>query len=658
MSTALDPATFDASIRPQDDLFRHVNGPWLARTPIDADKASAGAFVVLRDESEAAVRQIIDDLASGVEQAAEGSDQARVRDLYASFMDDAKVEAAGAAPLTPLLERVDAVTTPAELARLLGWNARFGVGGLYDMGTDADPGDPNRYVMFLVQDGLGLPDEVYYRDDSYAEIRAQYRDHVATMLKLAGVEDADAQADAVLELETAIASHHWDRVRTRDLVQMYNLQPFAEFAAASPALLWDEFLAGAGVTAEQLGEVVNCQPSFFSEVADLFTDERLPQWRAWARWNAISSIAPYLSSDFVNERFNFYGRILNGTEELRARWKRGVALTEGVLGEAIGKIYVQRHFPGAAKQRMDELVANLIKAYGESISALEWMGEQTRAQALDKLAKFTPKIGYPAKWRDYSALQIDADDLIGNVLRSDEFEFNHDLKKLTEPVDPDEWEMYPQTVNAYYHPLRNEIVFPAAILQPPFFYLDGDDAVNYGSIGAVIGHEIGHGFDDQGSTCDGDGRLRNWWTDADRDAFTQRTASLVSQYDALVPAQLVGTDNPQHVNGELTLGENIGDLGGLSIAYLAWQLAVGDPASVPAIDGLTGPQRFFLSWAESWQGKMRDEALRQRLTTDPHSPDEFRCNQIVKNLDAFVSAFGVEEGDELYLAPGQRVSIW
>ena len=656
MAHSLDPASFDPQVRVQDDLFRHVNGPWLASVEIADDKPAAGAFDDLRDAAELAVREILDDLAEGREPAPEGSEQAKVRDLYADFMDVDTVEARGADPLAPLLARVDAIGTPEDLAAHLGWAARHGVHGLMGLGTESDPGDPTRYVLFAGQAGLGLPDEVYYRDEQYATIRDQYRGHVETMLALAGVTDARRQAEAVLDLETAIAACHWDRVRTRDMVQMYNLQTWDQFTGSSPRLAWRAFVDGAGLTDRTPAQVVNTQPSFFTDVAALVTDDRLDAWRSWARWQAIRTMAPLLSSPFVQARFEFYDRTLNGTPKLKERWKRGVALVESVLGEAIGKIYVARHFPPAAKERMDELVAHLIEAYHESIVALDWMSADTREEALQKLGKFTPKIGFPVKWRDYTALEIVPGDLIGNTMRADEFEFERELRRLDEPIDKDEWLMFPQTVNAYYHPLRNEIVFPAAILQPPFFSPDADDAVNYGGIGAVIGHEIGHGFDDQGSTCDGDGALRNWWTDADRTAFEQRTRSLIGQYNVLVPEQLAGS-TPEHVNGELTIGENIGDLGGLGIALRAWRLASQGKDATP-IDGLSGVQRLFLNWAVIWRSKIRDEALRRRLTVDPHSPNEFRCNQIARNIDAFGEAFDVQPGDGMWLDAAERVHIW
>ncbi|GAB3624608.1 hypothetical protein GCM10027418_26930 [Mariniluteicoccus endophyticus] len=482
--------------------------------------------------------------------------------------------------------------------------------------------------------------------------------HVERTLALAGFGDAAEGAAAVVRLETDIAARHWDKVRCRDMVQMYNLQTWADFTAAS-ALPWDAYLEAAGIPEAAVAEVVNAQPSFFAALAELVTAERLDDWRWWARFALIGSFSPYLSSAYVDERFSFYGTVLSGVPINRERWKRGVSLVEGTLGEAVGRLYVERHFPVEAKARMDELVDNLIEAYRRSITDLDWMTDATRDEALKKLDQFTPKIGFPARWRDYSALEIRRDDLVGNVERANRFELDRAIAKVSEPVDRDEWFMTPQTVNAYYHPLRNEIVFPAAILQPPFFNVDADDAVNYGGIGAVIGHEIGHGFDDQGSTCDGDGRLRDWWTDDDREAFTARTRSLIDQYAVLSPE---GADG-QTVNGELTIGENIGDLGGLSIAYKAWEIAqqnrvAADEAPAADLDGFTPAQRLFLSWAAVWQAKFRPEAVKQRLATDPHSPNEFRCNQIVRNVDAFYAAFGVRDGDALWLAPEDRVTIW
>jgi len=622
---------------------------WLNTTEIPADKPLTGAFMELRDQAEAAVRDIITTLEGGEP----GSDEARIADLYASFMDEDAAERAGAGPILPLLAAIDPVETLPDLTRVVAGFARQAVPGLVALQAEPDPGDPNRYVMFAGQGGLGLPDEEYYRLDAYTEIRTQYQAHIATSFALVGIEDSQAQAQQVFDLETEIAATHWDKVKCRDLRLMYNLMSLEEFAASCPGLHWREFLAGGDIAEEKMAELVAMQPSFFTEVSALLTQDRLPAWRAWARWKVISSLSPYLSNDFVAENFRFYGTVLMGTPELRERWKRGVALVELSVGEAVGKIYVDRYFSPTAKERMDQLVANLIEAYRRSIADLDWMTAETKDSALDKLAKFRPHIGYPSKWRDYSALVITREDLIGNVMRVADFEVNRALKKIGEPIDREEWLMTPQTVNAYYHPLKNEIVFPAAILQPPFFNEHADDAVNYGGIGAVIGHEIGHGFDDQGSTCDGDGALRNWWTDKDREAFEERTKALIAQYNVLEPAQAPG----HRINGELTIGENIGDLGGLSIAYKAYQIA-HENSPEPELDGYTPEQRLFLSWAAVWQAKVRPEMLLQRLATDPHSPAEFRCNQIVRNLPEFYAAFDVRESDALWLDEKQRVKIW
>jgi putative endopeptidase len=648
-SAAIDFSTFDLDVRIQDDLFRHVNGAWLNTTEIPADKPLTGAFMELRDQAEAAVRDIITTLEGGEP----GSDEGRIADLYASFMDEDAVERAGASPILPLLAAIDSVETLPELTRMVGGFARQAVPGLVALQAEPDPGDPNRYVMFAGQGGLGLPDEEYYRLDEYAAIRAQYQAHVSASFALAGIEDPETQAQQVFNLETEIAATHWDKVKCRDIRLMYNLMSLDEFVTSSPGLHWREFLAGGDIAEEKMNELVAMQPSFFTEVSALLTADRLPAWRAWARWKVISSLAPYLSSAFVDENFRFYGTVLMGTPELRERWKRGVALVEVSVGEAVGKIYVERYFSPVAKQRLDQLVANLIEAYRRSITDLDWMTAETKDSALAKLAKFRPHIGYPTKWRDYSSLVISRDDLIGNVMRVADFEVNRALHKIGQPIDREEWLMTPQTVNAYYHPLKNEIVFPAAILQPPFFNEHADDAVNYGGIGAVIGHEIGHGFDDQGSTCDGDGALRNWWTDKDREAFEERTKTLIAQYEVLEPAQTPG----HRVNGQLTIGENIGDLGGLSIAYKAYQIA-HENSPEHELDGYTSEQRLFLSWAVVWQAKVRTEMLLQRLATDPHSPAEFRCNQIVRNLPEFYAAFDVGETDALWLDEEQRVKIW
>ena len=648
-ATTLDVTALDPQVRPQDDLYRHVNGRWLGSTDIPDDKAIIGAFRTLADQAEAHIRDIITTMAVD----STDPDEARIAGLYASFMDEARLEELGGTPLQPMLAEVDAATDFGSLTEVLGRLGRLGVDWVADASSDADPGNPGVQVLFIGQSGLGLPDEAYYRLEEHAETKAAYRDHVEAMLTLAGLPEPGAQADRVLELETKIAACHWDKVRTRDLRQMYNPMPLSQVAESAPGLELARFFAAAGFEDEHLATVVNAQPSFFSDVAAL-VGEDFEAWLSWARWNVVTAFASYLSADFVAESFRFYGTVLTGTPKNRERWKRGVSLVEGSLGEAVGRIYVERHFSPKAKDRMDELVADLIEAYRRSITALDWMTEETKAKALDKLGKFRPKIGFPATWRDYSSITIDPADLVGNVKQVRVYSLNWMLSKVGKPVDPDEWFMTPQTVNAYYHPLRNEIVFPAAILRPPFFDEDADDAVNFGGIGAVIGHEIGHGFDDQGSTCDGDGRLQNWWTDEDRAAFEARTGSLVDQYNVLEPAQTPG----RQVNGELTIGENIGDLGGLSIAFKAWQLATERSGHAPDVDGFTPQQRLFMSWATVWQTKMRDETMLNRLATDPHSPPEFRCNQIVRNIGAFHEAFGVAEDDAMWMPPEDRVTIW
>lgn len=641
---------FDRDVPAVQDLFRHVNGTWLATAEIPADRGSWGAFDKLREDSERAVREIIEAQSADADPA---SDEGRIAGLYASFMDEDAVEAAGTAPLAPVLERIDAIDSVEDLARFWGWSARHGIDVPLDLDNDSDPGDPDRYLMFVGQSGIGLPDEEYYRLDEHAALREAYRAHIATSLALAGVAEPEAQAEAAYGLEREIAACHWDKVRTRDMVEMYHLQTWEQFCSESPALCWDAFLEGARLPASSVAEVVNCNRTVPTAIAALAVPERLDDWRSWARWQVVNALTPYLTRELVTAGFDFYSRTLRGVPTQRPRWKRGVALTEGVLGEALGRRYVTEHFPPETKTAADRLVANLLEAYRVSIGELDWMTEATRTEALDKLSRFRAKIGYPSRWRDYSALEIRPDDLVGNVLRAWSFGFDHTIEQLSGPVDREEWLMYPQTVNAYYHPLRNEIVFPAAILQPPFFNPAADDAVNYGGIGAVIGHEIGHGFDDQGSTCDGEGRLRDWWTDEDREAFRARTGALVAQYDALSPA---GVDDV-HVNGELTLSENIGDLGGLTIAHRAWLLSTGGVEPEP-IDGLTGAQRFFLGWAQVWQDLSRPEQLRQRLATDPHAPDEIRCNQVARNVDAFHEAFGTAPGDGMWLAPEERVRIW
>jgi putative endopeptidase len=637
-------------IRPQDDLFRYVNGEWIARTEIPEDKARWGSFHLLAEQAEKDVRAII--LES--QDAAPGTETRKIGDLYASFMDTERIAERGTEPLADQLARVDAVSDLASLLRLVGELERDGVGGIVELYVEPDPGNPQRYLPFFIQGGLSMPDESYYRLDSFEETRQALRQHIERILTLAGLADAADAAERVVALETELATHHWDNVRSRDAVATYNLKT------------WDEVVAMAGVDLapwlegvaphhpDAFAEIVVSQPSFIEALGAVLTEQRLEDWKAWLRFKIVHAAAAFLPDSFVDENFSFYGTQLTGVPVNRERWKRAVSLVEAALGEAVGKVYVERHFPPTAKAAMDELVANLIEAYRESISQLEWMSPETRERALAKLDAFTPKIGYPVKWKDYSGLELDAADLVGNVRRAHVHEHDRQLGKVGQPIDRDEWYMTPQTVNAYYNPLMNEIVFPAAILQYPFFDETRDAAANYGGIGAVIGHEIGHGFDDQGSRFDGDGSLRDWWTDADREAFEQRTKNLIAQYDALVPQ---GLSEENHVNGALTIGENIGDLGGLGIAIRAYRLSLGG-AEDPVIDGMTGIQRLLLSWAQIWQQKSRDAEAIRLLTIDPHSPNEFRCNQIVRNIDAFYEAFDVTEGDALWLDADQRVTIW
>ena len=647
LASGIPADEIDPGIRPQDDLFRHVNGRWLARTEIPADRARYGTFLRLAEEAEKAVREIVEAAAS----APAGSEERKFGDLYASFMDADRAEQLGSRPVSQMLAEARAVSSIRELTETLGRLERLGIGGLYRLSVEPDPGNPQRYVVLFEQAAISLPDESYYREERFAGVRDAFVGHVQRMFELAGLPDADQAAKRVFALETAVAGHHWDTVASRDEEATYNLFTWTDALSQGPDLRG--WLAALEPPGGAFDEIVLRQPSFSAGLAALLTDEQVPAWRDWLCWQVIHGAAGYLSEAFAGEDFDFYGRTLSGTPQLRERWKRGVSLVEEAMGEAVGRAYVGRHFPPGARDGMDVLVANLREAYRQSIAELEWMGAATRRRATDKLGKFLPKIGHPNRWRDYSSLTIDPADLMANVRAARAFELRRQLDKIGKPIDRDEWWMTPQTVDAYYSPGMNEIVFPAGILQDPFFDPDRDDAANYGAIGAVIGHEIGHGFDDQGSKYDGDGRLTDWWSAADRQAFETRTRSLIEQYDALAPKQAPD----QHVNGALTIGENIGDLGGLGIAWKAYLVSLhGEDA--PVIDGLTGAQRFFMSWARAWQQKIRDKDVIRLLATDPHSPNEFRCNQIVRNLDEFYAAFDVGPGDEMWLEPAARVRIW
>ncbi|WP_029897452.1 M13 family metallopeptidase [Nocardia brasiliensis] len=664
--SGIDLSYLDQGVRVQDDLFAHVNGKWLDDYEIPADRAVDGAFRTLYDQAERDVQAIIE--RASAEAAAPGSDARKIGDLFTSFMDTETVAAAGLAPISAELAAIHEVADRSAFAALLGRLQRTGVGGAVGCYVDTDDKNSTRYLVQLTQSGLGLPDESYYRQDEHAEIRTAYIAHIGRMFAIAAADpriaellprELDTVGQRVFELERKLAAGHWDVVRRRDAERSYNLTTFAALVADHPEFDWAawtsalaEHVAASGP--EAFAEVVVRQPDYLDTFAQVWAGESLADWQAWATWRLLRSRAPYLTDDLVAENFAFYGRTLTGAEEIRERWKRGVSLVQDLLGEAVGKLYVAEHFPPEAKARMVELVANLQEAYRRNIAQLDWMGADTRAAALAKLEKFTPKIGYPDKWRDYSDVRIDPADLVGNYRSGYAADHDRDLNKLGGPVDRDEWFMTPQTVNAYYNPGMNEIVFPAAILQPPFFDMNADDAANYGGIGAVIGHEIGHGFDDQGAKYDGDGNMVDWWTDDDRAEFGKRTKALIDQYNVLSPKDL---SDEHTVNGEFTIGENIGDLGGLSIALQAYKISL-DGAEAPVIDGLTGLQRVFYGWAQVWRTKARTEEAIRRLTIDPHSPPEFRCNAVVRNIDSFHEAFDVTPEDALYLAPEDRVRIW
>ncbi len=650
-NNSLDLTNVLSDVRPQDDLFRHVNGVWLRDAEIPADRARFGAFDELRMESEDRVRKIIDECASSA--AAPGSNARKIGDVYRSFMDEKRIEELGVSPIAKELSEAQTISSIDELAAFLGTQWTRGMSGIFGSFIYADFKDSTTHIAYVSQSGISLPDESYYREAEHESVRTAFITHMTKMFELAGVADANGHAKRVMELETQIASYHWDRVKLREAELNYNKMSFAELQDLSGTFNWELWLEKSQIPSGAFDTLIVRQPPFFEGLNALMSNFNAAAWQSWLMWNIISEAASYLSSAFVEENFDFFGRTLSGTPEMKERWRRGGSLVEGFLGEAIGELYVEKYFPPAAKQRMLQLVENLMVAYKQSITGLDWMTEETKEKALVKLSKFVPMIGYPDKWRDYSALEIKADDLIGNLHALAKFELDYMLDKIGKPVDRDEWGMTPQTVNAYYNPVMNRIVFPAGILQAPFFDLDADDATNYGGIGAVIGHEVGHGFDDQGSKYDGDGNINNWWSEKDLSEFENRTKSLIDQYDVLRPEAAPDV----HVNGALTIGENIGDLGGLTIAYKAYKIALeGNQSEV--ISGQSGEQRLFFNWARVWRGKSRPDEARRLITIDPHSPAEFRCNQIVKNLDEFVDAFGVTEGDQLFMPSEQRVRIW
>ena len=647
--SGLDPESFDRNVRPQDDLFHHVNGAWLAKTQIPADKASYGAFDILFDKAQADLRTIVED--AGKSASAPGSEAQKIGDFYESFMNEARVEELGLAPMTAELDAIDALKTKTDLARHF---ARFFKLNLINpmIGyVDGDAQQPTHDILYVYQGGLGLPDRDYYfkNDDKLKEYREKYVAFLTTILKFAGDATPEKSAREIFVLETRLAQAHWTNVENRDAVKTYNKVTVADLAKQFPGFDWNAWTTELGVSS--IPAVVVNQPSYVKALAAAVNELPVDAWKPYLKASLLNGFAPYLNKAIVDAEFGFYNTTLRGVTEQQPRWKRAVNTLNGNMGEMLGKLYVEKHFKPEAKARMEGLVGKLREAYRLGIDKLEWMGAETKKEAQSKLAKFNPKIGYPNKWRDYSRLEIKKDDLAGNVIRAFLHENAYQLGKAGKPIDPEQWGMTPQTVNAYYNPVRNEIVFPAAILQPPFFNLEAEDAVNYGGIGAVIGHEMGHGFDDQGRRFDATGTLRDWWTKSDETEYQKRAKVLIDQFNEFEP--LPGL----HVNGALTLGENIADLTGLVIAYEAYKLSLnGAPA--PAIDGVPADQRFYMGWAQSWKAKEREESLRQQVLTNVHAPEMYRANGPIRNIPEFYAAFGVKEGDKLFLPPDRRVKIW
>ncbi len=649
LRSGIDLEYIDWSVDPGNDFFAFVNGKWLEITEIPADKPSFGSFEILREQSQEDVRRIIEASASG--DFPQGSDEQKVGDLFRSFMDMDTRNAKGLAPLKAELERIDAIQDYAALAVYFGSALKRGFESPFVLSQFGDMKNPQYYGIYAYQAGLGLPDREYYlsSDEKSAVLRKKYVAHIARMFELAKLPDPERSAAAIMVLETRLAGKQMRKEDLRDFAKNYSKVRLGELGVLMPRFNWSGYVDEVGIT--EIDGLIVLTGDYMRALDEILVDTSLDTWRIYLKWGALNAAADRLTAELDDQNFEFYGKTLVGIQEQRPMWRRGVSLVNRTLGEIVGRVYVREHFPPEAKDRMLELVDNLIKAYEVSIRDLDWMSDGTKKEALDKLAKFTPKVGYPDKWRDYSAVTIRADDLYGNIERANIAEYRRVLDRQGGPVDREEWGMTPQTVNAYYMPTLNQIVFPAAILQPPFFDLEADDAVNYGAIGAVIGHEIGHGFDDKGSTFDGDGMLRNWWTDADRSEFEARTATLVEQYSSFK------VFDDLNVNGEYTLGENIGDLGGLSIALLAYRLSLGE-RDAPVIDGFTGVQRVFLGWGQVWRNKYREEALRHRVATDSHSPSRFRANGTVRNVPEFYEAFDVAAGDALYLSPERRVKIW
>lgn len=651
--SGIDPKGFDKSVRVQDDLFMHVNGTWLKHTPIPADKSNYGSFIVLIDEAQVKIRALIEDAAAAGNE--HGSEAQKIGDFYLSYMDEESIDKRGIEPLRGELQRIDAIVAKEQLFPYFGHTQHIGVGSPVGFFVSVDAKNSSQYLAAIIQSGTTLPDRDYYLKDDpkYLEARAALQTYVNRIFELSQL-DSQGAADAVLKIETKLANAQWTRTELRNAEKRYNKFTVTEFSKETPAIPWAVFFESAG--AAGLVDVNVMTPSFFKDLETVVAEVSLDDWKQYLRFNLLDSYASALPKPFVDASFELHSKQLAGIPEQKPRWKRAVQTTAGgrgfgVLGDAVGKLYVEKYFTPEAKIRMDELVDNLLKAYKTSIVGLTWMTPKTKERALAKLAKINTKIGYTEKFRDYSKLEIEKDDLIGNLMRSAQVEHDRILDRLGKPVDKTVWGMTPQTVNAYYSPTMNEIVFPAAILQPPFFDANADDAVNYGGIGSVIGHEISHAFDDQGSKYDGDGNLSNWWTDEDRAAFSKLTKQLVEQYEVFSPLE------GKHVNGQLTLGENIADLSGMSIALKAYQFAL-DGKEAPVIDGWTGTQRFFIGWGQIWRRKYRDAEMIRRLLTDPHSPSHYRSNGPLSNLDAFYEAFDVKEGDKLFRPSEERIRIW
>lgn len=650
LASGIDKANMDLTVRPQDNFYRYVNGAWLNKSEIPGDKTSIGSFYDLRDEADDNVKAIIEELAA-TKNLTMGSDEQKVADLFRSYMNIEARNAAGTSPIQPMFDSINGLKDKNELATFFGENQKNGVGSPLAFYISVDAKDSTRYATHVWQSGLGLPDRDYYFNEAerFAQLRAGYTAHIEKMFNLAGLENGKAAAQTIMAIETKLAGFHWTKVESRNSTKRYNKFDVANLNTVTDAFNWTNYLAAQGVSAQK--DLIINQPSFVKGFGETFAATSLADWKTYLTFHTLSNFSGYLTTALDNENFEFFSKQLSGRKEQRPMWKRGVSVVNSNLGEVIGKVYVSRHFKPEAKTRMTQLVENLRGAYGASIDELEWMSDDTKKAAQLKLASFDPKIGYPNKWEDYSKLIIKGDDVVGNRMRSGTVSHQKEVAKLGGPIDKQEWGMTPQTVNAYYNPTKNEIVFPAAILQPPFFNLSADDAVNYGGIGAVIGHEMGHGFDDQGSKYDGDGNMRNWWTEEDLAAFKLRADNLVAQYDGY------SVFEDLNVNGSLTLGENIGDLSGVTIAYRAYKASLNGKEA-PVIDGLTGDQRFFMGYAQVWRGKMVEKTMRNRVATDPHSPAEFRALGSLSNMPEFYEAFNVKEGDAMYIAPEKRVKIW